>query len=111
MLSIGNQANHAFRDMRVEVVGYHMPSRGRRAGGEQGFQEAGVVLLGVGVADDAQHLAGRDVEGGNQGLGAVTDVFELASHKIARAHRQIGGGALQRLHAGHLIDRHRAYVL
>ena len=97
--------------MRVEVVGHHMPSRGRRAGGEQGLEEAGVVLLGAGVADDAEHLASRDIEGGHQGLGAVTDVFELASHRIAQAHRQIGGGAFQRLHAGHLIDRHRAHVL
>jgi len=56
-------------------------------------------------------VAGDDVEGRDQSLGAVADIFELVSFDIAWAHRQVRGGTLQRLHAGHLVDRHRADVL
>jgi hypothetical protein len=41
----------------------------------------------------------------------VADVVELPAEHLARLHRQICGGALQRLYAGHLIDRDRADVL
>jgi hypothetical protein len=43
--------------------------------------------------------------------GAVPDVFELAPHEVARPHRQVRRRALQRLHAGHFVDRHRPDVL
>ena len=107
----GNQAHHAFREMGVEIVADHLPACGRRGRREQGLQEAGVVLLGAPVADDAVHLAGSDIEGRDHALCAVADVFELVTRDIARPHRQVRGGALKRLHAGHFVDRHRANVL
>jgi hypothetical protein len=75
------------------------------------LQKAGVILLGALLADEAVHLAGGDVEGRDQALGAVADVFELVAGDIAWPHRQVWRGALQRLHAGHLVDRYRAHVL
>ena len=63
------------------------------------------ILLGAGVADHALDLAGRDVEGGDQGLGAVAAVLELTPLDLARHHRQPRRDALQGLNAGHLIDR------
>ena len=56
-------------------------------------------------------LAGRHVESRNHRLRAVADVFELPPGDLARLDRQVRGGALQRLHAGHFVDRHRANVL
>ena len=97
--------------MRVQIVGDHAPLRGRRAGGEQSVQEVGVVLLGAGLADAGGHLAGRYVESRNHRLRAVADVFEFPPGDLARLDRQVRGGALQRLHAGHFVDRHRANVL
>ena len=59
----GDQTHHAFRDMRIEVVGDHAPLGGWLARGEQGVQEVGVVLLGAGLADAggliSGHLLGR----------------------------------------------------
>ena len=95
----------------LKIVGDHAPLRGRRAGGEQGVQEVGVILLGAGVADAGGQLPGRHVESRNHRLRAVADVFELPPGDLARLDQQVGGGALQRLHAGHFVDRHRADVL
>jgi len=94
--------------LRLSTITRHF---GRRASGEQGVEEGGVVLLGAGLADAGRHLAGRHVESRNHRLRAVADVFEFPPSDLARLNRQVGGGALQRLHAGHFVDRHRANVL
>ena len=107
----GDQTHQAFRDMRVEIVDDHAPLRGRRAGGEQGVQKVGVVPLSAGLTDAGGPLAVRQVESRNHRLRAMADVFELPSGDLARLNWQVRGGALQRLHAGHFVDRHRANVL
>ena len=71
---------------------------------KQACQEAGVVLLGAGVADGANDFAADHVEGRYQRLGAVTDIFELASGDLARVRRKARRGAFERLHAGHFVN-------
>jgi hypothetical protein len=103
--TLGDQPDHAFGEMSVEVVGDDLPLGLCRCAGDQGFQEGGVVFFGAPGADRARDLAGGDIEGGDQALGAVTDVLVLPSLDPARAHRQARRGALEGLDAGHLVDR------
>src|SRR5258708_23595505 len=72
--------------MGVEIVADHLPARGRRTARQQVLQKAGVILLGALLADEAVHLAGGDVEGGDQALGAVADVFELVAGDLPPPH-------------------------
>ena len=103
--------DYTFRNVSVEIVRNHSPFRGRSASCEQRFQEAGVVLLGTGIADGADDFAAGYVESRDQRLSAVADVFELTAKHLAWLHWQIRRSALQRLHAGHLVDRDGADVL
>ena len=48
-----------------------------------------------------------DIEGGDEGQGAVTDVFELASLRPPSAHRQCRGSPLGGLHPGHFVNAAR----
>ena len=90
----------------------HDPPRGLRRGTrEQVAKEAGVVLLGAPVADHALDPAAHHIKAGDQGLGAMALILELAPLDPTGAHRQVQGDALQRLDAGSLIDRHRADLL
>jgi hypothetical protein len=73
--------------MGVEIVGNDVPACGQRRGREQALQEAGIVLLGARVTDRADELACGDIEGRDQGLGAVADIFELTPHDLTRPHR------------------------
>jgi len=41
----------------------------------------------------------------------MPDILELAPLDMPRLHRQGRGGTLQRLNAGHLVDRHGVHVL
>jgi hypothetical protein len=72
------------------------------------FEEAREVLLAAGIADHAFDLAGGDVEGGDQGLGPVTAVFEFMPLDLARHHRQVRRNPFQGLDAGLLVDGDRA---
>jgi len=100
----GHQAHDRLRAMDVEVVEDEMPGGLRRAGGEERGEIVREVLLGAGRAEAIADLSGHDVEIGDEGGGAVADVFELAALGASRTHRLRGCGALQGLHAGHLVD-------
>ena len=62
------------------------------------------------VADLAEHLSGRHVEPGDQGLGAVADILELPPFDGTRAQGQARRTAFQSLDAGHLIERDGAHA-
>lgn len=70
---------------------------------------AGEILFGAGVADAPLDHAGGHVEAGDQRLRAVAGILEFATLDLARAHRQGRRDPLQRLDAGHLIDRDRPH--
>ena len=97
--------------MSVEVIAHHVPRRRRPGDGEQAFQEGHVVRLGAAVANGAEDLAGGDIERRDQALGAMPDILELTPFDMPRLHRQGRGGALERLNAGHLVDRHGVHIL
>ena len=81
-----DQADDAFGQMGVEIVAHHAPLAGR-CGLEQGGEEGGEIVLGPGIADCADHSAGRDIERGDERLRAMADVFELTPLDPARLHR------------------------
>jgi hypothetical protein len=63
------------------------------------------------VADEASDLAGGHVERCDQGLRAMALVFVFAPLDLAGLHGQARRGALQGLHAAHLVDRDGADAL
>jgi hypothetical protein len=76
--------------MGVEIVGNDVPASGQRRGREQALQEARIVLLGARVTDGADDLAGGNIEGRDQGLGAVADIFETVVAAASRRWRVKG---------------------
>jgi len=64
-----------------------------------------MVFFGARVADDALNLAGGDVERRYQSLRAMALVLVFATFDLGWLHGQARRGALQGLHAGHLVDR------
>lgn len=104
---LGDEAHHGFGDVDVEVVHDRMPVRGGVAAGEQLDEPLGEVHLGAGRSEAIGDLAGGDIEGSDEGQGAVTDIFELASLRPPRAHRQGRGCSLEGLHPGHFVDAAR----
>ena len=81
----------------------------RRDRAEEAVEEGGEIVLGAAVADRAQDRSGGHIEGGDQGLCAVSPVFEFVSFHLARSHGQVGGHPLKRLDAGHFVNRYRAH--
>ena len=79
-------------------------------GGEQRLKIGHEIGLGAAVTDRALNFAADNIEGGDQGLRAVADIFELAPLHLSWLHGQRGGGALQRLNTGHLIDGNGAHT-
>ena len=102
---IGNPSDHAFGKVDVQVVGDDVPFGLVRRAGDQPIEEAGEVVFGASRPDDTAHLAGGDIETGDQGLGTMADVLVFPSFDQARLERQRRGCALERLDAGHLVDR------
>ena len=96
--------DHAFGKVDVQVVGDDVPFGLVRRAGDQPIEEAGEVVFGASRPDDTAHLAGGDIETGDQGLGTMADV-RFPSFDQARLERQRRGCALERLDAGHLVDR------
>ena len=82
----GDEAHDAFGQVDVEVVTDDAPTHCWRGGAYKAIEE-----------------------GGDQGLRAVAPIFEFAPLDLARPHGQTGGRPLERLNAGHLVDRHRAH--
>jgi hypothetical protein len=108
---LGNKANDGLGEMDVEVVANDIPPCVGGGAGQQGVEKTSEVLLGAGVADHPDDFADRDIETGDQGLRAVAAILEFAPLDLARLHRQSRCDALQRLNAGHLVDRDCAMAL
>ncbi len=70
-----------------------------------------MVFFSAPVADNAFYLPGDDIERGNQALGTMALVFVFPPLDLARLHGQARCGTFHGLHAAHLVDRYRAYVL
>src|SRR5579863_3534798 len=104
----GNQANDGLGEVDVEIVADDIPAGIGGNAAQQAAEKPCEVILRPGIADHAFDCAGGDVEGGDQGLSAMTAVLELTPFDLARHHRQPGGDALQGLNAGHLVDGDRA---
>lgn len=100
----GREADDAFGQMGVEVVADDLPACGVLVGGEQCVKERHEIGFGAGVANPTLDGAGGDIEGGDQSLGSVPDIFEFAPLHLPRLHRQGWGGPLQRLNPGHLVN-------
>lgn len=100
----GNQANHTFREMGVEVVADDAPQQVRRGGAELSVEEVSVILFLAAVANHAFEFSGSDIEAAYQGLGSVADILEFTAFNPARFHWQTGRDPFKRLDAGHLVD-------
>lgn len=103
-------ADQGFGLVRVELVQDEMihPVAGVEL--DHPLDKAGEVRLGACVSDPSTHLAGGDLEGGDQGLGAVASVLELHGHRLAGRHRQVRSQAFQGLNRGHLVGAHDQFV-
>src|SRR6516164_4889171 len=106
-----NEANDGLGEMDVEVVANDIPPCVGGGAAQQGVEKTSKVLLGPGVADHPGDFADRDIETGDQGLRAVAAILEFEPLDFARLHRQPRRDALQRLNAGHLVDRDCAMAL
>ena len=93
----GDEAHNAFGQVGVEVVADDAPAHFRRDRAEEAVEEGGEIVLCAAVADRAQDRSGGHIEGGDQGLCAVSPVFEFVSFHLARSHGQVGGHPLKRL--------------
>src|SRR6202035_1614042 len=106
-----NKANDGLGEMDVEVVADDIPPCVGGGAAQQSVEKTCKVLLGPGVADHPDDFADGDIETGDQGLRAVAAILEFAPLDLARLHRQPRCDALQRLNAGHLVDRDCAMAL
>src|SRR6202789_2446533 len=106
-----NKANDGLGEMDVEVVADDIPPCVGGGAAQQSVEKTCKVLLGPGVADHPDDFADGDIETGDQGLRAVAAILEFAPLDLARLHRQPRRDALQRLNAGHLVDRDCAMAL
>src|SRR6516225_5448480 len=106
-----NKANDGLGEMDVEVVANDIPPCVGGGAAQQGVEKTSKVLLGPGVTDHPGDFADRNIETGDQGLRAVAAILEFAPLDLARLHRQPRRDALQRLNAGHLVDRDCAMAL
>ena len=103
-----NQSNDGLGEVDVEIVADDIPPCIGCGAAQQAVEKSRKILFRAGVADHARDLAGGDIETGDQGLGAMTPIFELAPLDLAGLHRQSWRGTLQGLNAGHLVNRDRA---
>ena len=74
----------------------------------QKFAELGGAVAPIALADDP---SGRNVEGREQGCGAVPCVVVAPSGRLAGTHRQHRLAAVQRLDLGFLVDTQNDGVL
>ncbi len=103
----GNNSDDVLRQVGVQVIGDDFPfCRGRFAGNEV-IEESREVVLRAAGPDPARYLSCGHIEGGDQGLRAMADVFVFAPFHRPRPHGQRWGGALKRLDTRHLINRDR----
>src|ERR1043166_6428815 len=107
----GNEADDGLGEVNVEIVADDVPSRVGSGAAEQVAEKSREILFGPGIADHTLDLAGSDVEGGDQGLSAVSAVLELAPFHLAGHHRQTRRATLLVLNAGHLVDGDRTMAV
>ena len=99
-----NQSDQCFRLMGVQLVRDEDPPC-LRISDDSGVDMFGKVLFGAGFPDcGGEHFAGVDLKAGNQGLRAVTDVFEFAPFRLSRFHGMRWMEPLQRLDTGHFVS-------
>lgn len=93
----------AAREVRVEVVPDHMDWAFRIGQGHL-LHEGQEVRMGPSLTACRQGLARMHIHGGDQGLGAMPDVFELLAAPSPRLGRPVQVFALDGLDSGLLID-------
>lgn len=103
----GNQTHHTFGEVGVEIVANDAPLSVWRSF-QKAVEKGGEICFGTAIADCFTHFAGDDIEGGNQGLGAVAPVFKFLSLDLPGPHWQRRRQPFQRLDTGHFVDRDRA---
>ncbi len=105
------QADQTLRLMRIELVADEDPLC-RWVAGDSALDMGHKVGL---VARWPQRAADQFARGyfqvGDQAQGAMAYVLELAMLHSSRLHGNVGRGALQSLHAGHLIAAHQMDAL
>lgn len=96
--------------MNIQVIQDEVPLRGLEITGNQPLNMRKSILFGARWSprwfDD---LAGDDIQIKEPGQGAMSDIFEFASQRMAGLHGQSGMLALQGLYAGQLIHADRAF--
>lgn len=103
----GVQTHHCFGGMRVEVVHDQVRWRVRGTPRQQAGQELRKILLSACLAELRRNLPGRYVEPGDQGVGTVANVLELAALDVPRGHRPGRSYPLKRLNPSHFVNRDR----
>src|SRR5215216_6391478 len=106
-----HEADDGLGEVDVEIIADDVPLRVGGRAAQQFAEKSCEILLGPGLANHRLNVAGGDIEGSDQGLSAMALVFELAPLDLTGCHRQPRCDALQRLNAGHLIDRDRAMAV
>jgi hypothetical protein len=108
--AVSDNPDHALGQVDVQIVGHDLPLDIGCGAIEHSFQEGRKIGLTPMIADLAEHLSGRHVEPGDQGLSAVADILELPPFNRTRAQGQARRTAFQSLNAGHLIERDGAHA-
>src|ERR1700712_3887101 len=67
---VSHETGHPLGHVGVEIVADHLPWR-RRGRGEHRLQERHEIRFGASIADGAADFARGDIEGGDQGFGAM----------------------------------------
>lgn len=99
----GDQLDQPGGLVGVELIHDEHPSRAG-IGGDGGADVADEIRLGAGFPDrGADELAGGDLEVGDQGLGPVPVVLELAAFQPAGGGGLVGMDPFQGLDAGFLV--------
>ena len=97
--------------MGVETIHDEMNFGGHRCWAEEGSEMSVYISLGAGVPDAGLvELTRRDIQRGDQGLGAMANVLKLHLFTAPRLHVQIGHGSFQGLNAGHLVETIRQFT-
>jgi hypothetical protein len=108
---VGDKPHQTLRLMDVEIVGHEVPARCLRITRHRLLKMRDEVCFGARLRDcRSDHLALRDIPVGNQGLCAVPLVLEFATLNSSGPHLERWMFALERLNAGHFIDRERPFA-
>lgn len=99
----GDQMDDRFGGMCVQMIHDPMRLGDVRARCQVRAEEVREVCFCSRWSESGTHLPSDDVEPGNEGLGAVTDVLKLATFDAPRGHRPRWSNSLKRLNSGHFV--------